>query len=124
MILETRLSHVSYLRGRNWEAAVKRWSAAGGQISVQQSQLLAGDAEGKAKSGVLSVDPDGAVTGSLSVALKERAAPGQPIRTPEQALAAVAQAAGQEPVIEADLKFQGGRTYLGVIDTGPAPKVY
>ena len=25
MILETRLSHVSYLRGRNWAAAVKRW---------------------------------------------------------------------------------------------------
>lgn len=124
MILETRLSHVSHLRGRNWEAAVKRWSAAGGQISVQQSQLLAGDAEGKAKSGVLSVDPDGAVTGSLSVAIKERADLSQPIKTPEQALAAVAQAAGQEPVIEADLKFQGGRTFLGVIDTGPAPKVY
>ena len=124
MILETRLSHVSQLRGRNWEAAVKRWSAAGGQISVQQSQLLAGDAEGKAKSGVLSVDPNGALTGSLSVALKERADLSQPIRTPEQALAAVAQAAGQEPVIEADLNFRGGRTFLGVIDTGPAPQVY
>ena len=124
MILETRLTHVSQLRGRDWAAAVKRWSAAGGQISVQQSQLLAGDAEGKAKSGVLSVDADGALTGSLSVALKERADLTQPIKTPEQALAAVAQAAGQEPVIEADLNFRNGRSYLGLIDTGPAPKVY
>jgi hypothetical protein len=124
LLLETRLSHVSYLRGRNWEAAVKRWSEAGGQISVQQSQLLAGDAEGKAKSGVLSVDDKGRVTGSLNVALKERADLTQPIRTPEQALAAAAQAVGQEPVIEADLKFENGRTYLGVIDTGPAPTVY
>jgi hypothetical protein len=73
MILETRLSHVSYLRGRNWAAAVKRWSEAGGQITLQQSQILAGDAEGKAKSGVLSVDSQGRVTGSLNVALKERA---------------------------------------------------
>jgi hypothetical protein len=31
---------------------------------------------------------------------------------------------GQEPVIEADLKFQNGRTYLGILDTGPAPTVY
>jgi hypothetical protein len=124
MILETRLSHVSALRGRNWEAAVRRWSEAGGQITVQQSQLLAGDAEGKARTGVLSVDPDGAVTGLLSVAIRERVDLSRPIRTPEQAVAAVAQAAGQEPVIEADLKFQGGRTYLGANDTGPAPKVY
>lgn len=124
MILETRLSHVSQLRGRNWEAAVKKWSAAGGQITLQQSQLLAGDAEGKAKSGVLSVDPEGRVTGALEVALKERADLSQPIRTPEQALAAAAQAVGQEPIIEASLKFQNGRTFLGVIDTGPAPTVY
>ena len=124
LFLETRLSHVSYLRGRNWEAAVRRWSQAGGQITLQQSQILAGDAEGKAKSGVLSVDPSGAVTGVLEVAIKERADPAQPIRTPEQALAAAAQAVGQEPVIEADLKFENGRTFLGAIDTGPAPKVY
>lgn len=124
MILETRLSHVSYLRGRNWEAAVKRWSEAGGQITVQQSQLLAGDAEGKAKSGVLGVDSQGRVTGSLNVALKERADLSQPIKTPEQALAAAAEAMGQEPVIEADLQFRDGRTFLGVIDTGPAPTVY
>lgn len=124
MVLETRLSHVSHLRGRNWEAAVKRWSAAGGQITLQQSQILAGDAEGKAKSGVLSVDSDGRVTGALEVAIKERADPSRPIETPEQALAAAAQAVGQEPVIEASLSFRDGRTFLGVIDTGPAPKVY
>ncbi|WP_454717044.1 DUF2125 domain-containing protein [Caulobacter segnis] len=124
MLLETRLSHVSQLRGRNWEAAVKRWSAAGGQITLQQSQLLAGDAEGKIKSGVLSVDDQGRVTGSLNAALKERTMPGQPITTPEQAVAAAAQAMGAEPVIEADLKFQNGRTYLGILDTGPAPTVY
>ncbi|MBO9544289.1 DUF2125 domain-containing protein [Caulobacter sp.] len=124
MLLETRLSHVSQLRGRNWEAAVKRWSEAGGQITLQQSQILAGDAEGKIKSGVLSVDSQGRVTGSLNAALKERTMPGQPIRTPEQAVAAAAQAMGAEPVIEADLKFDNGRTYLGILDTGPAPTVY
>ncbi len=124
MLLETRLSHVSQLRGRNWEAAVKQWSAAGGQITFQQSQLLAGDAEGKAESGVLSVDSEGRLTGALEVAIKERVKPGQPIRTPQQALAAAAQAVGQEPIIEASLKFENGRSFLGMIDTGPAPTVY
>lgn len=124
MLLETRLSHVSSLRGRNWEQAVKQWSAAGGQITFQQSQLLAGDAEGKAESGVLSVDSQGRLTGALEVALKERVNVSQPIRTPEQALAAAAQAVGQEPIIEASLSFRDGRSFLGMIDTGPAPTVY
>ena len=124
MLLETRLSHVSQLRGRNWEAAVKQWSAAGGQITFQQSQLLAGDAEGKAESGVLSVDSQGRLTGALEVAIKERVKPGHPIRNAQQALAAAAQAVGQEPVIEASLKFENGRSFLGMIDTGPAPTVY
>ena len=73
---------------------------------------------------MLGVDSDGRVTGLLSVAIKERADLSQPIRTPEQALAAAAQAMGQEPIIEADLRFDSGRTYLGAIDTGPAPTVY
>lgn len=124
MLLETRLSHVSALRGRNWEAAVKRWSAAGGQITLEQSQILAGDAEGKAKSGMLTVDADGRLAGALEVAIKERVDMSQSIRTPEQALAAAAQALGREPVIEASLKFQDGRTFLGILDTGPAPAVY
>ena len=119
MILETRLSHVSSLRGRNWSAAVKRWSEAGRDDIGRPFKP-----EGKAKSGVLGVDSDGRVTGLLSVAIKERADLSQPIRTPEQALAAAAQAMGQEPIIEADLRFDSGRTYLGAIDTGPAPTVY
>ena len=40
MTLETKLSHVSALRGRNWEAAVKGWSAAGGQITFDPDQML------------------------------------------------------------------------------------
>ena len=64
------------------------------------------------------------MTGLLQVVIKERADLSQPIKTPEQALAAAAQAVGQEPVIEADLRFQDGRTRLGLFDTGPAPKLY
>jgi chorismate mutase len=56
------------------------------------------------------------------VALKERVDPNAKIKTPEQAIAAGAQALGREPVIEASLIFQDGRTRLGTIDTGPSPR--
>ena len=64
------------------------------------------------------------MTGALEVAIKERVDLTQPIRSPQQALAAAAQAVGQEPVIEASLSFRNGRSFLGMIDTGPAPTVY
>jgi len=124
MILDARLSHVSALRGDNWTDAVRDWSRAGGAITMQNARITAGEAEGVAKSGALTVDADGRLQGTLEVTLKERRPADAPIRTPEQALAAAAQALGHEPVIKADLLFQQGRTRLGSFDTGPSPRVY
>jgi hypothetical protein len=36
----------------------------------------------------------------------------------------VAQALGRDPTLSATLKFENGRTRLGLFDTGPAPRVY
>jgi len=124
MVLDARLTRVSALRGDNWADAVRDWSAAGGAITMQNANLTAGEAEGTARSGALTVDADGRLQGVLDVALKERLDPNAKIRTPEQALAAAAQALGREPVIEANLTFENGRTRLGSIDTGPSPRVY
>jgi hypothetical protein len=103
---------------------VRDWTAAAGNITMHDAKITAGEAEGTAKSGALSVDANGRLQGSLDVALKERVDPNAPIKTPEQAIAAAAQALGREPVIEANLIFQDGRTRLGTIDTGPSPRVY
>jgi len=123
MTLDARLSRASILRGDNWADAVRDWSAAGGAITMENARITAGEAEGTAKSGALTVDADGRLQGKLEVALKERVDP-KAARTPEQMLAAAAQALGREPVIEASLILQDGRTRLGTIDTGPSPRVY
>ncbi len=91
---------------------------------MQEARITAGEAEGVAKSGALGVDADGRLHGALEIALKERSDPNAKIRTPEQAIAAAARALGREPVIEASLIFQNGRTRLGSIDTGPSPRIY
>ncbi len=124
MILDARLSRVSHLRGKNWADAVRDWGVAGGAITMHDARITAGEAEGTAKSGALTVDANGRLQGALDVALKERVDPNAKIKTPEQAIAAVSQALGREPVIEASLIFQDGRTRLGTIDTGPSPRVY
>jgi hypothetical protein len=124
MTLDARLTRVSYLKGENWADAVRDWTAAAGNITMHEARITAGEAEGTAKSGALSVDANGRLQGSLDVALKERVDANTKIRTPEQAAAMVAQALGREPVIEASLIFQDGRTRLGTIDTGPSPRVY
>lgn len=123
MILDARLSKVSALRGGNWTDAVGRWSTAGGAITMENARITAGEAEGTAKSGALTVDAGGRLQGKLEVVLKERVDP-RAARTPEQILAAAAQALGREPVIEASLILQDGRTRLGSLDTGPSPRVF
>lgn len=123
MTLDARLTRVSALRGDNWADAVRDWSAVGGAITMENARITAGEAEGTAKSGALTVDANGRLQGKLEVALKERVDP-KAARTPEQMLAAAAQALGREPVIEASLILQDGRTHLGSIDTGPSPRVY
>jgi hypothetical protein len=124
MTLDARLSRVSALHGRNWADAVRLWSLAGGAITMHDAEITAGEADGTAKSGALTVDANGRLQGLLEVALTERVDPKAAIKTPEQALAAAAQALGREPVIQAGLVFENGRTRLGTIDTGPSPRVY
>ncbi|WP_168076899.1 DUF2125 domain-containing protein [Caulobacter sp. SSI4214] len=124
MVLDARLTKVSALRGHSWADAVRAWTTAGGAMTLQDSQVLAGDAEMKGKTGALTVDADGRLQGALDVSIKERPDLSKPLKTREQMLAAAAEAMGQEPVIQASLKFGEGRTRLGVIDTGPSPRIF
>jgi hypothetical protein len=54
MSLDARLTRVSYLKGENWADAVRDWTAAAGNITMHDARITAGEAEGKAKSGVPS----------------------------------------------------------------------
>jgi len=124
LLWDARLTKVSALRGTSWADAVRDWSQAGGALTVQQGRLAAGEALLEAKSGALTVGVDGRLRGALDVTVRETPTPGQALRSPEQAAAALAQAMGQDPTLSATLRFDDGRTRLGLFDTGPAPRVY
>jgi hypothetical protein len=124
LIWDSKISKISALHGASWADAVNDWSDAGGTLTVQQGRLNAGEALLDAKSGALTVDDDGRLRGALDVTVREVPSPGQALKSPEAAAAAVAQALGRDPTLSATLKFENGRTRLGLFDTGPAPRVY
>jgi hypothetical protein len=126
------LSKISAFSGDNWPDAVRHWSDAGGQMNVRQAGITAGDALIGASAATLTVGRDGRLRGELPVSVRQ--APralgamgdqGLLPRETAQAAADVAQAreeAGQTAHIT--LNFQAGRTTLGPVGVGPAPKVY
>ncbi|MBO9559584.1 MAG: DUF2125 domain-containing protein [Caulobacter sp.] len=124
LIWDSKISKVSVLHGSSWADAVNDWSDAGGALTVQQGKLTAGEALLEAKSGALTVDDDGRLQGALDVTVREIPSPGDAIKSPEAAAAAIAQAMGRDPTLSATLRFEKGRTRLGLFDTGPAPRVY
>ena len=127
-----RLSHISALTGRDWPAAVRAWTAAGGRMRVRPGGLTAGAAVVGVTSGDLGVGADGRVSGALELSLRQapRAlnALGQSGTIPAEAAAAAAIVAtarqGSGEVARATLTFQAGETTLGPVALAPSPQVY
>jgi hypothetical protein len=131
LIADTLYSHAGALSGPDWAASVTRWRDQGGVLDMRSLKLLAGDAVLDAKPGVLTVDQDGRLKGSLSVAL--RAAPralaamtqSGAIRPETAATAASVLDASRQGAVDAvTIDFQAGQTTLGPAAIGPSPKVY
>lgn len=126
------LSKISSFKGSDWPTSVRNWSGAGGQMTVRQAGITAGEAVIGAQSGTLGVGYDGRLSGSLDVTLREAPrALGAMAETgviqPEAAMAASAVAAarqGSGDVARASVTFQAGQTTLGPVAIGPAPRVY
>jgi hypothetical protein len=120
-------SHASAATGRDWPSIVRAWSYAGGTLQVQQLTLAAGEALLDARAGDLRIDGDGRLDGSLTATLREAphalAAMSQAGAVdPQAARSAAANAGDASP--HAVLDFRDGRTRLGSVVIGPAPKVF
>ena len=126
------LSKMSAFSGRDWPDAVRRWSDAGGRMTVRKAGLTAGESLVAANGGSLAAGADGRLAGTLELSLRQapRAldAMGETgVLAPETARAAalVAEARqGDGEVARATLTFQAGQTTLGPIAVGPSPRVY
>ena len=112
--------------------AVRAWSGQGGHITVRQGGVTAGDAVLSVTPGApLRVDSDGRLEGSLTTSLRQATrvvgALGSSHIIPEETVAvaqAVVAARQQGEESRLTLDFQAGRTTLGPVAIGPAPKVY
>ena len=132
VVWNSTLSKMSAFTGRSWPEAVRHWSDAGGRMTVRQAGITAGDAVVGVNTGTLGVGADGRLAGVLDVTLRQAprglaAMADTGVITPDAAQAAslVAQARqGTGDVAQATIDFQAGRTTLGPIALGAAPKVY
>jgi hypothetical protein len=132
IVWNSTLSKISAFTGASWAEAVRHWSDAGGRMSVRQAGLTAGDAVIGVSSGSLGAGSDGRLSGALDVTLRQ--APrglaamsdtGLIAQDAAQAATVVAQARqGAGDAAQATINFQAGRTTLGPVALGPAPKVY
>jgi len=103
---ELVFSHASAARGRDWPNLLRNWSRAGGVADVRQFTVTVGQALLASRSGTLTVDPDGRIAGAIGARLT------------------AASPAGPNQGQTAALGFQDGKTLLGPLPIGPAPRLY
>jgi hypothetical protein len=131
MVWNATLSKMSTFQGRDWPDAVRRWADAGGRMTVREAGITAGDAVLGVRSGSLGVSSEGRLSGALDVTLRQApralsamTSEGVIEQGPAQSATAVVQARQSGDTAQATLNFQAGRTTLGPVALGAAPKVY
>ena len=124
-------SRADAFTGATWADSVRAWSDAGGRLDVRRLLIQPGAASLDARGGGLTVDADGRLKGSLVATLIQ--APrvltvmADKGKVSPQALAGallVLAARGAGPTVPITLGFQAGRTLVGPVAHGPAPKGY
>jgi hypothetical protein len=131
LVIDGIYDHARAFAGPDWPTAARAWRDAGGAFTVRGLRIAAGDTALDARSGALAIDAHGRLQGALPVTI------GQPTRaltalreagaiTDEAARAAatVLSATGAGPHAAITLDFQAGRTTLGPVALGPAPRIF
>ena len=132
IVWNSTLSKMSAFTGPDWPSAVRRWAEAGGSMTVRQAGITAGDAVVGSNSGSLGVGRDGRLTGVLDVTLRQAprtlgALGDEGVIDQEAVRAATAVTEARQgggDAARATLNFQAGRTTLGPVALGDAPKIY
>lgn len=120
------------LSGASWSEALAAWSREGGALTQVRLEATAEEDFARGQADRLSADPNGRLVGDLQVHLRGGTAPiaglAQAPGVDPRAAAAVAVGAqltsgfrGETNVL---LRFSDGRTIVGPVSLGPAPKVF
>lgn len=123
-------TRASALKGEGWPGVVRNWAAAGGVLEIEEGGVRAGEALLTLKPSRITADEDGRASGELSLTLG-RASDGMlalgaigAIPQETAAVGAGLSALGGGSGVEATLTFDRGRTLLGPLPLGPAPRLY
>lgn len=120
------------LSGSSWSEALSAWSTGGGALTQVRLEATAEQDFARGQSDRLSADPNGRLIGDMQVHLRGGTAPiaglAQAPGVDPRAAAAVAVGAqltagfrGETNVL---VRFSDGRTIIGPVSLGPAPKVF
>ena len=125
------LSKMSTFSGTDWPGAVRAWTRAGGSLNVRNGGITAGDVALSVAEGQLSAGSDGRLSGAVKVTLRQgpramAALADAGLVAPQAAQSAteVIQARQSGDSAQAALTFLAGRTLLGPVSLGAAPKAY
>lgn len=134
VLWDSLLGQRDALTGPDWPQAVRHWTQAGGTMTLRKAGISLGETRLGMGSGSLTVGVDGRLRGSLeaqltrgSQALLAMGETGLIEPNGAQIAAAVLQArelTSDGKSAQATISFEAGRTTLGPVAIGPAPKVY
>ncbi|MDB5459936.1 MAG: hypothetical protein JWO72_1677 [Caulobacteraceae bacterium] len=116
---DSRLSHLSALRGRDWPSAVQAWTAAGGAMTMANAKIALGGLALEGAGGSLTVGPDGRLRGAAPMTVRK----GGGLNLGGLHLGGVT-VGGLSFSGPMPLKFEDGRVWFGAFPIGPALKVY
>ncbi len=129
---EAVVDHTEALSGGTWRQALTGWTQAEGALTEVRLEATAGDDFVRGQSPRLTADANGRLQGSLATELRGGTAPLTGLaRAPgvdPRAAAAVALGAqltsGFRGETELTLNFTDGRTVIGPVSLGPAPRLF
>jgi hypothetical protein len=124
--LAATISQAHALTGHDWPSLLKSWQAAGGEMTINQSQATVGAATLSADGSALGLEPDGRLHGKLELRLTDgpsamRALGATGVLPLDTAEVGAGLAPRQAKFM---LKFRAGETMVGPISIGKSPRLY
>lgn len=104
VLWDLTLARMAAFQGRDWPEAVRNWRDAGGVVTVREASIRGGDALLSAQGGPLRVGMDGYLQGELAASLKD--------------------ADDGSQALGGTVTLRDGKSTLGPLQIGPAPRLF
>lgn len=129
---EAVIDNAGRLSGATWREALTDWSTNGGALTEVRLEATAGDDFARGQSERLTADANGRLQGQLDVHLRGGTAPlaglarapGVDPRAASAVMLGAQLTSGLRGETNLTLRFSNGRTIIGPVSLGPAPRLF